>query len=429
MRTEEEQPGVGGEGRCCRICGSVLSVPFVDLGLSPLANQFVKAEQAGQPSIFYPLKAWVCGQCFLVQLDAFTTPEHIFGEYAYFSSFSDSWLAHAQAYSKLLGKHLEAKWTSGGRASRPLVVEVACNDGYLLQYFREAGFETLGIEPARNVAETARSKGIPVIADFFGVNLAEQLTEEGKQADLLIANNVLAHVPDLHDFVGGLARLLKPDGVLTLEFPHLLKLMKHDLFDTIYHEHFSYFSLYTVQKLFEGHGLAVYDVEQLDTHGGSLRIYAGHTSGKAALPASSRMLQLLSEEQEAGILSLEAYRDFAKRVAERKRSIWQFLIAHKQAGKKIVAYGAPAKGNTLLNYCGIGPDLIDYTVDRNPYKQGLLLPGSLIPVYPPEKLHETKPDIVVILPWNVKEEIAGQLAYIKEWGGHLAVWLPQMEVW
>lgn len=431
----------------CRICGQPLADTFVDLGLSPLSNQFVRREDAELPAVFYPLKAMVCSHCFLVQVGEFEAPEHIFGEYVYFSSFSDSWLKHAEQYAAMMrtrfglhpggghgGADAAAVGADGGHGTSvsagegPLIVEIACNDGYLLQYFKSAGLRTLGIEPARNVAEAARAKGIPVVAEFFGTKLADRLVQEGKQADVLIGNNVLAHVPDLHDFVGGLKRLLRGTGVLTMEFPHILELIRHNQFDTIYHEHFSYFSFYTVSRLFASHGLVLFDVEKLPTHGGSLRIFARHMENEA-IPVSARVEELLQEEREAGLLQMAAYHAFAGRVMQLKRSIWAFLLEELEAGRTIAAYGAPAKGNTLLNYCGIGRDMIGFAADRNPHKQGLFLPGSLIPVYPPEVMEELKPDVVIIMPWNLKDEIAEQLSYIRGWGGQFAVLLPEIEVW
>ncbi|MCR8635035.1 class I SAM-dependent methyltransferase [Paenibacillus radicis (ex Xue et al. 2023)] len=421
--------------RPCRLCGEPLIHTFVDLGMSPFSNHYLKPEESELPCSVYPLHAYVCGACFLVQLAQFEPPESIFGEYAYFSSFSDSWLKHARNYTEMMIDRFALQSftssidpTTDSSDVSPLVVEIACNDGYLLQFFQQSGIRTLGIEPARNVAAAALDKGIPVVMEFFGMELAHQLICEHKQADVLIGNNVLAHVPDLHDFVAGLKTLLKDTGVLTMEFPHLLQLMEHNQFDTIYHEHFSYFSLHTVQQLFAIHGLAIFDVDVLDTHGGSLRIYAGHVGDTSKMIGQS-VHTLLQQEVAAGLRKIETYLAFSENVAHTKRNIWQFLIEHKNAGRKIAAYGAPAKGNTLLNYCGIGKEMVDYVVDRNPYKQGLLLPGSLIPIFPPEYIRETKPDIVIIMPWNLKQEIAGQLSYIRDWGGQCAVWIPQIEMW
>jgi hypothetical protein len=419
--------------RTCRLCKATLTSTFVNLGLSPLSNQYVKPHESELPCSYYPLHVFVCDACFLVQIDEFEGPEQIFSEYAYFSSYSESWLEHASRYTKMIIAKLGLDVDSNNKADPinneiPLVVEIACNDGYLLQYFQEYGIQTLGIEPARNVAEAASHKGIPVITEFFGVSLARLLVSEGKQAELLIGNNVLAHVPDLHDFVGGLKILLKDTGVLTMEFPHILQLIRHNQFDTIYHEHFSYFSLHTVERMFATYGLTIFDVEQLNTHGGSLRIFAGHTDDLSK-PVGRSVHQLLQQEQEAGLLRIETYTAFSSNVAQMKRKIWEFLVYHKNNGKTIAAYGAPAKGNTLLNYCGIGKEMIDYVVDRNPYKQGMLLPGSLIPVYPPEFIRETKPNIVVIMPWNLKHEIVEHLKCIRDWGGQYAVWIPQIEVW
>jgi SAM-dependent methyltransferase len=421
----------------CRICGEALTDTFVDLGLSPLSNEFVRKEHARLPAVFYPLKAEVCRNCFLVQVAEFEPPEHIFSEYVYFSSFSDSWLKHAEQYVRMMRQRFRLDRKPGIAAGHqkteelahdPLVVEVACNDGYLLQYFHNCGIRTLGIEPAGNVAAAAEAKGIPVRIEFFGKELARRLAEEGLKAELLIGNNVLAHVPDLHDFVSGLKVLLSEDGILTMEFPHLLELIRHSQFDTIYHEHFSYLSLYTVDRLFKSHGLTVFDVEKLPTHGGSIRIYACHTD-KASARLEKSVTAMLEEEKSEGLQELGTYLAFAGRVAELKRSIWSFLLEQKKAGRTVAAYGAPAKGNTLLNYCGIGREMLEYAVDRSPHKQGLLLPGSLIPVYAPEIIRQRKPDVVIIMPWNLKDEIAQQLSYIREWGGQVAVLLPSIRLW
>src|SRR3990170_2047722 len=369
---------------------------------------------------FFPLKAFVCGSCFLVQLPVYETPENIFGEYAYFSSYSESWLDHARNYTDMM---LERFPMENGA----LVIEIASNDGYLLRYFRERGINVQGIEPARNVAVASQKAGIPTLVEFFGADLANRLVREGKKADLLIGNNVLAHVPGLNDFVAGMKTVLAPSGVITMEFPHVMRLIDENQFDTIYHEHFSYFSLITVEKAFSSHGLVLFDVEELPTHGGSLRIYARNAED-ASKPVNARVTDLLAREQAYGLKDLDFYRSYGSRVKEKKREILEFLIRLKREGKTIAGYGAPAKGNTLLNYCGIRTDFIEYTVDRNPHKQGCFLPGSQIPVLPPEKVRETRPDYLLILPWNLKDEIMGQMGHIREWSGRFAVLIPEVEV-
>ncbi len=404
----------------CRFCATPLRDSFCDLGLSPLSNSYLAAAQLQRMEPFYPLHAYVCSQCFLVQLQEFETPQRIFSDYAYFSSYSDSWLAHAKQYTDTM----VGRFRFGAQSQ---VIELASNDGYLLQYFKEKGIPVLGVEPAVNVAEVALERGIPTRVQFFGVATAEELAREGLCADLLLGNNVLAHVPDINDFVAGMKIALKPGGVITMEFPHLLRLMQQNEFDTIYHEHFSYLSFTTVDAIFAAHGLALFDVEELATHGGSLRIYARHAQGDSR-PIGARVAELKAREATAGLTSLAAYAAFAEQVCETKRALLHFLIEAKRAGKSIVGYGAPAKGNTLLNYCGIRQDFIDYTVDRSPHKQGRFLPGSRIPVYAPGKLRETRPDYVLILPWNLKEEIVGQMAHIREWGGRFVVPIPRVEV-
>jgi len=370
---------------------------------------------------FYPLHVYVCQDCFLVQLETYVSPEDIFIEYAYFSSYSDTWLQHAQAYTDMIVKRLGL-----GRHSH--VVEIASNDGYLLQYFVQQGIPTLGVEPAANVAQAARARGIPTIAAFFSEAMAHKLCAEQGQADLIIGNNVLAQVPDLNDFVAGMQILLKPHGVITMEFPHLMRLIESNQFDTIYHEHFSYFSFTTVERVFGAYGLTLYDVEELCTHGGSLRIYARHVTdtAKAVTP---RVTELKAREEAAGFTQLERYFSFTEQVKETKRKLLAFLINAKRAGKSIVGYGAPGKGNTLLNYCGIRTDFIDYTVDRNPYKQGKFTPGTHIPICHPDKIKETKPDYLLILPWNLKEEIMAQTTYIREWGGQFVVAIPEVTIY
>jgi SAM-dependent methyltransferase len=405
---------------CCRFCGADLKHTFVDLGMSPLCESYVSPEQLNQMEPFYPLHVYVCQECFLVQLEEYVTPEHIFTEYAYFSSYADSWLKHVQVYTNQMVERFELDKSS-------YVVEVASNDGYLLQYFVQKNIPCLGVEPAANVAKAAVEKGVPTLVEFFGQQLAERLAAEGKQADLIAGNNVLAQVPDLNDFVAGLQILLKPDGVITIEFPHLWRLMQENQFDTIYHEHFSYFSFIAVEKIFAAHGLILFDVEELPTHGGSLRIYARHTED-VTKPIGERVIELRQREHIIGYDRIEFYTTFGKQVEETKRKLLDFLIQAKRQGKKIAGYGAPGKGNTLLNYCGIRTDFLDYTVDRNPYKQGKFLPGTRIPIYHPDKIAETKPDYVFILPWNFKDEIMSQMAFIREWGGQFIVPIPEARI-
>lgn len=404
----------------CRACNNLLKHTFVDLGMSPLSNAFLKPEQLNLAENFYPLHAYVCENCLLVQLEKFEPPDYIFSDYAYFSSYSDSWLKHAQAYTKLMMERFGFNLNSQ-------IIEIASNDGYLLQYFQQSGIPVLGIEPAANVAKVAQEKGIPTLVRFFGIETAKDLLHQGKQADLLLGNNVLAHVPDINDFVAGMKIILKPNGILTMEFPHLGQLIEQNQFDTIYHEHFSYFSLIAVEKIFTNHGLSLFDVEKLPTHGGSLRIYACHTDNKNIVP-EERIAKLKEEEVKAGLDQMETYLDFAQKVRQTKRRLLNFLIEAKNQGKSVVGYGAPAKGNTLLNYCGIRTDLIDYTCDRSPHKQGLFLPGTHIPIYHPDKIRETKPDYLLILPWNLKDEIMQQMIDIREWGGKFVIPIPQVEV-
>jgi 2-polyprenyl-3-methyl-5-hydroxy-6-metoxy-1,4-benzoquinol methylase len=369
---------------------------------------------------FFPLHAYVCENCFLVQLGEFQSPASIFTDYAYFSSFSDSWLKHARDYTNLMVERFKIN-------SSHQVMEIASNDGYLLQYFKEKDIPVLGIEPAENVAKVAEEKGIPSLTKFFGKQTASELVSEGRQPDLLLGNNVLAHVPDIHDFVGGMKIVLKPQGVITMEFPHLLRLIESNQFDTIYHEHFSYLSFITVDKIFEKHGLTLFDVEELPTHGGSLRIYAKHSDDNSK-PLSNRTRELREREIAFGLNSMKTYTAFSEKVKETKRKLLSFLIKAKEDGKTIVGYGAPAKGNTLLNYCGIGTDFIDYTVDRSPHKQDHVLPGTRIPILHPDKIRETKPDYLLILPWNIKDEIMDQMAHIREWGGKFVVPIPSVKI-
>jgi SAM-dependent methyltransferase len=404
----------------CRFCGSKLEQTFVDLGMSPLCESFLSAEQLNEMEPFYPLHVYVCGKCFLVQLQEYVTPEHIFSDYAYFSSYSDSWLAHAKRYTDQMVERF-------GINGKSLVVELASNDGYLLQYFVEKKIPVLGIEPAANVAAVATQKGVRTLVKFFGRETARELVTSGMQADLLLGNNVLAQVPDLNDFVAGMKILLKPQGILTMEFPHLQRLMEENQFDTIYHEHFSYFSSLTTEKIFAAHGLTLFDVEEIPTHGGSLRIYGRHAED-VSKPASARVIELRAREESAGYRRMETYSQFSEQVKETKRKLLEFLIQAKARGKKIAGYGAPGKGNTLLNYCAIRTDFLDYTVDRNPYKHGKFLPGTHIPIYPPEHIRETRPDFLLILPWNLKDEIIKQNAFIREWGGKFVVPIPEVRI-
>jgi SAM-dependent methyltransferase len=401
----------------CRFCGASVDAVFADLGMSPLANSYLPPERANGMEPFYPLRALVCGQCFLVQLEEFETPEAIFSDYAYFSSYSSSWLEHSRRYAELMVDRL-------GLGSSSHVVEIASNDGYLLQFFHDRQIPVLGIEPAANVAKVALQKGIPTLVEFFGVQTARSLAGESA-ADLLLGNNVLAHVPDLNDFVAGMKVLLKPDGVITMEFPHLMRLIEGNQWDTIYHEHFSYFSFLTVSRVFEAHGLRLFDVQELATHGGSLRIYGCHADD-AAKVESQDARELCERERAAGYERLETYLGYGRRVEADKRQILSFLIGLKEQGLRVVGYGAPAKGNTLLNYCGLGRDFIDYTCDLNPHKQGHFLPGSHIPIRSPEAILEDKPDVVLILPWNLKDEIVEQLGFIGDWGGRFAARTPEL---
>jgi hypothetical protein len=370
---------------------------------------------------FYPLHVFVCDSCFLVQLKEYVSPASIFTEYAYFSSYADSWLAHARAYTD----QMIARWRLD-ESNR--VIEVASNDGYLLQYFVQRGIPALGIEPAANVAKAAIARDVPTRVAFFGRDTARQLVSEGLMADLLVGNNVLAQVPDLDDFVGGMTIALRPTGVVTLEFPHLLKLIDGNQFDTIYHEHFSYFSLLTVERIFATHGLELFDVEELPTHGGSLRVYGRHVADTSKA-RTERVRTLLAEERARGLDRIEQYGSFRRQVEDTKRRLLEFLITVKKDGKSVAGYGAPGKGNTLLNYCGIRTDFLDYTVDRNPYKHGRFTPGTHIPIFPPEKINETKPDFVLILPWNVKDEIMAQMAHVRSWGGRFVVPIPTVTVY
>jgi SAM-dependent methyltransferase len=401
----------------CRFCGAAVDGVFADLGSSPLANSYLPPERVNAMEPFYPLRALVCGRCFLVQLEEFETPERIFSEYAYFSSYSSSWLEHARAYVEQMTDRLALDADSH-------VVEIASNDGYLLQFFHERQVPVLGIEPAANVAKVALQKGIPTLVEFFGRETARSLANESA-ADLLLGNNVLAHVPDLNDFVAGVKILLAPGGVITMEFPHLMRLIEDNQWDTIYHEHFSYFSFLTVSRVFEAHALRLYDVQELSTHGGSLRVFGAHADDENK-PESEAARELRERERNAGYERLETYLGYSRRVEADKRQILNFLIDLKQQGLRIAGYGAPAKGNTLLNYCGVRSDFLDFTCDLNPHKQGHFLPGSHIPIRSPEAIREERPDVVLILPWNLTGEIVAQLDFIREWGGRFAARTPEL---
>ena len=406
----------------CRFCRAPLRHTFVDLGMSPLCQRHLRPEQLADMEPFYPLHAWVCSECFLVQIEEVVPPQEIFGDgtYAYFSSFADSWLRHAAQYVELVTERF-------GLGAKSLVVEVASNDGYLLQNFVRRGIPVLGIEPASNTAEAAVRKGVPTLVRFFGAATARDVVEQHGRASLLLGNNVLAHVPDINDFVSGLAILLAPDGVLTMEFPHLMQLVEHNEFDTIYHEHFSYLSFGTVRRIFAHHGLEIFDVDELSTHGGSLRVYARHAAREQ--PAlTERVARLLRVEETRGMRGLEYYSRFGERVRETKWKLLEFLISAKRAGKSVVGYGAPGKGNTLLNYCGIRTDFLDYTVDRSPHKQGGFLPGTHIPIKAPEEIERTRPDYVLILPWNLQDEIMEQMAIVRSWKGQFVIPIPEVRV-
>jgi hypothetical protein len=403
----------------CRFCRASVRRTVVDLGMSPLCESYVSPAGLNQMEPFYPLHVFVCERCWLVQLDQYVSPQHIFSEYAYFSSYSDSWVEHARRYVEAITPRL-------GLNAASRVVEIASNDGYLLQHFVQLGIPVLGIEPAANVAKVAIEKGIPTLVRFFGVETATDVSRETGQADLIVGNNVLAHVPDINDFVAGLRILLSREGTVTMEFPHLVRLMEGNQFDTIYHEHFSYLSLTVVQDIFRSHGLRVYDVEEIRTHGGSLRIHACHVG--ASIQEQPAVARLLTGEREYGLGAIATYERFAEEVQETKRRLLEFLIGARRAGKSVAGYGAPGKGNTLLNYCGIRTDFLEYTVDRNPYKQGHFLPGTHIPIYAPERIRETKPDYILILPWNLRDEIVSQLGYVREWGARFVVPIPRVEV-
>jgi len=405
----------------CRFCTTELKHNVLDLGMSPLCQKHITPQHANELEKFYPLHAYVCDQCWLVQLEEFATPDEIFADdYAYFSSFSDSWLEHCRNYTELMIDRF-------GFDSSKLVVEIASNDGYLLQWFVQKGIPVLGIEPAENVAKVAIEKGVHTEVEFFGTQTAQQLAEKYGKADLLLGNNVLAHVPNINDFVQGMKVMLAEGGVITMEFPHLQRLIEGNQFDTIYHEHFSYLSFVAVNRIFAHHGITLFDVQELPTHGGSLRIFGRHTEDLSK-PRTENVQDLLNRERQLGMESLAYYAAFEEKVKETKRKLLTFLIEAKRAGKTIVGYGAPGKGNTLLNYCGIRTDFLEYTVDRSPHKQGNFLPGSRIPIYHPDKIGETRPDYVLILPWNLKTEISSQMQYIQDWGGQFVIPIPEVKV-
>jgi SAM-dependent methyltransferase len=404
----------------CRFCKAPLTHTFVDLGMSPLCESYLAADQLNRMEPFYPLHVKVCEQCYLVQLEEYVSPEHIFTEYAYFSSYSDSWLKHASNYVEMISERFHL-------GAHSLAVELASNDGYLLQYFVEKGVPVLGVEPAVNVAKVAEKKGVSTLVKFFGCQTAHEMVANGQAADLVIGNNVLAQVPDLNDFVGGIRIVLKPGGVATLEFPHLERLMEENQYDTIYHEHFSYFSLITAEKIFRDQGLVLFDVDEIPTHGGSLRIHLRHAEDSSK-PVTAAVVNVREREVGLGLDRMETYTNFGERVKESKRALLELLIQLRRNGKRVAGYGAPGKGNTLLNYCGIRADFVEFTVDRNPYKHGRFLPGTHIPIYPPERIREYRPDYILILPWNLKAEIIAQLAYAREWGAKFIVPIPTARI-
>lgn len=405
-------------GPYCRFCDAALTENFANLGMSPLSNAFLRPEQCNAMEKFYPLNAYVCSECRLVQLAEFETPETIFSEYMYFSSFSESWLHHARTYAGAMIARLNL-------VAAHEVIEIASNDGYLLQYFGEAGIKVLGVEPAANVAQAAIATGITTEIAFFGRSTAERLRAAGHAPELIVANNVLAHVPDLNDFVAGLKILLPAGGTITIEFPHLERLIAESQFDTIYHEHFSYFSLLTAGRIFARHGLEIFDVEELATHGGSLRIFVGHEGAHEVLPNVQRVR---NREIAGGLDAPEIYANFAAQIAETKYALLEFLISVRRRRQKIAGYGAPAKGNTLLNFCGVRADLLPFTVDRSPHKKGKFLPGSHIPIFPPERVFVDKPDYLLVLPWNLREEIMTQMRDIRAWGGQFVVPIPRLTI-
>jgi SAM-dependent methyltransferase len=404
----------------CRFCRAPLRHTFVDLGMSPLCESFLTVDQLNTMEPFYPLHVKVCDECFLVQLDQYVSKEHIFTEYAYFSSYSDSWLKHASNYVDMISQRL-------GLGAKSLAVELASNDGYLLQYFVKKGIPVLGVEPAVNVAKCAEEKGVTTLVKFFGCQTAREMVANGQAADLVVGNNVLAQVPDLNDFAGGIQIVLKPGGVATLEFPHLSRLMEENQYDTIYHEHFSYFSLITVEKIFAAHGLVLFDVDEIPTHGGSIRIYLRHLNDTSK-PVMPSVVNLRQRELAAGLDRMDTYANFAEQVIDSKHKLLELLIRLRREGKRVAGYGAPGKGNTLLNYCGIRKDFLDFTVDRNPYKHGRFLPGTHIPIFPVERIRERQPEYILILPWNLKDEIVSQLGYVREWGAKFIVPIPMARI-
>ena len=407
------------ECKHCRFCNSLLSKTFLNLGTSPLSNSYLNSEQLTLKESFFPLHAFVCEKCFLVQLEEFQTPKDIFSNYVYFSSYSTTWLEHAKDYVKMMISRFKINIENN-------VIEIASNDGYLLQFFQEKNIPVLGIEPAKNVAKIAKKKGIPTMNKFFGEKTAIELFESKKKADILIGNNVLAHVPNLNDFIKGLKILLNSGGVITLEFPHILQLIQYNQFDTIYHEHFSYFSFITIQKILAFHKLNIFDVEELSTHGGSLRIFVCHDDEEFLI--SNNVELLIQKEQKFGLDKIETYVNFQQNINHLKNSLHKFFVSTKKENKTIVGFGAPAKGNTLLNFCKIGTNFLDYVVDNNPHKQGLFLPGTHIPIFSPQKIYETKPDYLIILPWNLKNEIIEQTNFIKKWGGKHVLLIPEIEI-
>ena len=404
----------------CRFCDSVLEHIFLDLGKIPSANSFLKKEDLGKEKM-YPLCVYICKKCLLVQIPEIRTPDELFSNYAYFSSFSDSWLNHAKEYVKMMIKRFNLNKTSQ-------VIEIASNDGYLLKNFVEFHIPVLGIEPASNVAKDAIKKGIPTLEKFFNTDTAKELKEKNQKADVLLGNNVLAHVPDVNDFIEGMKILLKPNGVITMEFPHILQLLTQNQFDTIYHEHFSYFSFFIIQKIFSSHGLTVFDVEEISTHGGSLRIFVKHSENKTH-KISESVEKLLKKEKEFKLYDYSTYLDFSKKAENIKNKFNSFLEKAHLEGRSVVCYGAPAKGNTLLNYCRISSERIEYTVDLSPHKQGLFLPGTHLPIKSPSIIKETKPDYIIILPWNLKDEIMEQMKDIKKWGGNFVIPIPEVKIY
>jgi hypothetical protein len=416
-----QEATAGEAAMSCRFCGTPVRHTLVDLGMSPLCESYVSPDNANKMEPFYPLHVFVCDRCFLAQLDEFVPCEEIFTEYAYFSSYAESWVEHARRYSEMMIERF-------GLGGDSLVCELASNDGYLLQHFVRRSVPCYGVEPARNVAKVAIDKGVPTITRFFGVETAKDLAAEGRRADVVLGNNVLAQVPDLNDFIAGIKILMKPGGVMTIEFPHLLRLIRENQFDTIYHEHYCYFSFLTAQTIFAHHGITLFDVEELPTHGGSLRIFGRHADDDSK-PPTARVEAMMAMEREAGLDTMDAYRSFTEQVQETKRKILEFLIKARRDGRKVVGYGAPGKGNTLLNYCGVRSDFIEFTVDRNTYKQGKFLPGTRIPIGNPDLIREARPDYLFIRPWNFKDEIMQQMSFIREWGGKFVVPIPEITVY